>query len=110
MTAFLNIIIENQTDILKVSGSAINPKLNINTEIKLKSSKESVVYRLNGEDIEPIKIEKGISNDEEVQIISDKIKAGDVLIEDILNNNIKGDNNNSNNKKSNVKMPMMPPR
>jgi HlyD family secretion protein len=96
MTAFLNIIIENQTDILKVSGSALNPKLNINTEIKLKNSKESMVYRLNGENIEPLKVEKGISNDEEVQIISEEIKAGDVLIEDILNNNIKGENKKSN--------------
>ncbi len=100
MTAFVNIIIAEKKNVLKVRNSIINFKPNTediknSSPIKL-ASDEAVIYRLTDEKLyESATVQKGLCNETETEIISGAIKEGDVLIEDIIKigDNESGGNN-----------------
>jgi HlyD family secretion protein len=95
MTAFVNIIIAEKKNVLKVRNSIINFKpsaKDIKIQVKLNSDQAVLFCLTDGNKAEPTIVKKGLSNGTETEIISGNIKEGDVLIEDIIE---PGDNRRS---------------
>ncbi|MBW1616651.1 MAG: efflux RND transporter periplasmic adaptor subunit [Deltaproteobacteria bacterium] len=95
MTAFVNIIIAEKKNVLKVRNSIINFKpsaKDIKIQVKLNSDQAVLFCLTDGNKAGPTIVKKGLSNGTETEIISGNIKEGDVLIEDIIE---PGDNRRS---------------
>ncbi|MES2677478.1 MAG: efflux RND transporter periplasmic adaptor subunit [Pseudomonadota bacterium] len=91
MTAFINILIDKKDDVLKVPNAVFNFKNKEHFKDKENSTQlhlekdQAIIYLLDANNkISAIKVNKGLSNELETQIISDKIKEGDKIIEDVL--------------------------
>jgi len=87
MTAFVSVVVDSVENVLKISNMALRfrpdeklLKIMKLKPIEVKNKKQNMVYTLKGEKIEQIIITKGLSNINYTEIISDKIKKGDVII------------------------------
>lgn len=86
MTAFINILIDQKENILKISNNVFNFKpAQTNNQNRDLTKDETTIYLLeNSGNIRPIKISKGFIGQFETEIISSEIKEGDKIIEEIL--------------------------
>ncbi len=91
MTAYLNIVIKKEENILKVNNSVFN--FVPNSEKGNKNRNKNIMYKLVGKDLQQIEVKKGIVSDTETQIISDQVKEGDDIVEGYLDPSQKSKSN-----------------
>jgi HlyD family secretion protein len=81
MTAFVNVVIDEKDDVLKVSNSVFNFKM-ANDKNKHEDKNTATLYVLEKSgNIKSVQVKKGLANEFEAEIISDEIKEGDQVIE-----------------------------